>query len=154
MLESKHLERRRIEAEMIARIYREMTDVMGSQTALQVLTKVIEDSAYEEGKAFRAEADAGPSLDHFKKIFDYWGDAMKIEDIEEDGGTFKFNVTRCHYIKFYEKIGLPPDLVKLLSCARDAPFAKGYGIDFARSQTLAEGQNHCDFCYRWHSASE
>ncbi len=154
MKESKHLERRRIEAEMIARIYREMTNVVDSETALQVLTTVIENAAFEEGQAFEAKAKGDPSLDHFGKILGYWGDAMDIEDIEEDGGTLRFRVVRCHYIKFYEKAGLPPELVKLLSCARDAPFAKGYGIEFSRNRTLAEGADHCDFCYNWRSSDE
>ena len=154
MKESKHLERRRIEAEMIARIYRELLNVVETKTALQVLTTVIENAAFEEGQAFAAKTKSNPSLDHFGTILDYWGDAMDIEDIEEGGGTLQFKVVRCHYIRFYEKIGLPPELVKLLSCARDAPFAKGYGIEFSRNQTLAEGADHCDFCYIWRSGDE
>ncbi len=153
MKESEHLARRRIEAEMIARIYREMTKVVGSELGLRILTNVVESAAFEEGREFKGTT-SDPSLDHFKTILNYWGDAMELEDLEEDGGTFQFKVVRCHYIKFYEKIGLPPELVKLLSCARDAPFARGYGIEFSRNQTLAEGADHCDFCYNWCSSDE
>lgn len=147
MKTSKHLERRRIEAEMIARIYQEMVEQLDSEVALHILTRVIEKAAFEEGQAFRDEAEE-PGVEHFATILNHWGDAMELEGLEKSADGLQFNVVRCHYIKLYEKIGLPQELVRLLSCARDAPFANGYGIEFERKSTLAEGASHCDFCYK------
>ncbi len=154
MKQSRHLARRRVEAELIGRVYREMSDLVGADRALEALTRAVEGAAFEEGRAMRAEAGAGPSLGHFKSILDEWDDAMEIEGVEETGDTWRFKVVRCHYIEFYEGIGLPPELVRMLSCARDAPVAKGYSdrLEFAREQTLAGGADHCDFCYRWLTA--
>ncbi|MEE9473032.1 MAG: L-2-amino-thiazoline-4-carboxylic acid hydrolase [Acidimicrobiia bacterium] len=69
---------------------------------------------------------------------------------------FRFKVTRCHYIECYEGMELPPELVELLSCARDAPFARAYSprLYFSRDQTLASGASFCDFCYSWRPTDE
>ena len=146
-----HLARRRIEAETISRIYREMCAVMDQPTALKVLTNTIERAAAEEGRRFASQADGEPSLAHFKTVLADWDEALQLEMLEESDEALRFNVVRCDYIQAYERLGLPPELVAALSCRRDTAFAKGYSerIEFTRSGTLAEGSPFCDFCYRW-----
>ena len=146
-----HLARRKIEAEMIGRIYREMCVVMDQAAALKILTNTIENAAVEEGRRFAAQADEKPALAHFKTILANWDEALQMEMLEESDDVLRFNVVRCDYIRAYESLGLPPELVGLLSCRRDAAFARGYSkrIEFTRRGTLAEGSPCCDFCYRW-----
>lgn len=76
---------------------------------------------------------------------------MELQDVERHPGCFRFHVTRCRYIESYEALGLPRELVRLLSCARDAPYAGAYSprLSLARTHTLADGGNYCDFHYRW-----
>ncbi len=151
-----HLARRKIEAEMICRIYREMCEVMDQSAALSILTNTIENAAVEEGRRFAAQAHGKPGLAHFKTILVDWDEALQMEMLEEGDDILRFNVVRCDYIRAYESLGLPPELVTLLSCRRDAAFAKGYSerIDFTRRGTLAEGSLCCDFCYRWREERE
>ncbi|MCP4593873.1 MAG: L-2-amino-thiazoline-4-carboxylic acid hydrolase [bacterium] len=151
MAGTEHIERRRIEAAMIGRIYREMCAAMEPRAALEILTRTVERAAYEEGRAFAARADGGASLSHFKTVLAEWEDALHIEVREDDSDVLRFDVTSCDYIRSYEGLGLSQDLVALLSCSRDAPFARGYSsrLEFSRCATLAEGHDGCDFCYRW-----
>lgn len=132
---------------MIGRIYREMLKTIDPSTALAIIRRTIENAAYEEGRAFREENGGEATMEHFRTVLDRWGDAMEIADREASSCRLRFNVIGCHYIRFYEQLGLPPELVRLLSCGRDAPFASGYGVDFQRTQTLATGGHHCDFLY-------
>jgi len=43
-----------------------------------------------------------------------------------------------------------PELGAMLHCASDFPMAEvgGPAVEFTRSQTLMQGETHCDFCYR------
>jgi len=138
---------------MIGRIYREMVPEIGARQAIAILTRVIERAAFEDGRAFARTAKPGPSLEHFRTILDNWGDAMGIANLASDGRTLRFDVTRCDYVSSYRDLGLPVELVGLLSCRRDAPFARGYSdrLAFSRERTLAEGAPTCDFCYHWSS---
>ncbi len=146
-----HFTRRKIEAEMILRIYQEMCAAMDHTAALEILTRTIENAATEEGQRFAAQAGEKTSLAHFRTVLADWDEALKTEMLEESDDILRFNVVRCDYIEAYKSLGLPPELVALLSCRRDAPFAKGYSerIEFTRRGTLAEGHDCCDFCYRW-----
>jgi hypothetical protein len=146
-----HIARRKIEAEMIGRIYREMCSVMDPSAALEILTRTIEKAATEEGRRFAAGAEGTPGLAHFKTVLADWDEALEVQMVEDTDDVLRFDVARCDYIKAYEDLGLPSALVGLLSCRRDAAFARGYSehIEFTRSGTLAEGRDRCDFCYRW-----
>ena len=146
-----HIARRRIEAELIGRLYNEMCAAIDQPTALKILTSSIESAAFAEGRRFAAQADGPPSLAHFRTVLAAWGGALQMELLEETDDLLRFNVVRCDYISTYEDLALPPELVSLLSCRRDAPFARGYSdhLEFTREGTLAEGRACCDFCYRW-----
>ncbi len=146
-----HIARRAIEAEMIGRIYEELCIAIGQSAALEILTCTIEKAATEEGQCFAARAGGRPSLAHFKTVLADWNDALQVQTLEETDDVLRFNVVRCDYIRAYQGLGLPSELVSLLSCRRDAAFARGYSerLEFTRQNTLAEGHTFCDFCYRW-----
>lgn len=146
-----HLDQRRIEAEMIGRLYEKICEFLDQDAALQIVSRTLEDAAKQEGQQFAVEAKPDPGLGHFKSIRDFWGDALQVEVVEDDERTFRFDVVRCKYIEAYRDLGLPPELVRILSCSRDAPFASSYStqLQFSRASTLADGAKACDFCYRW-----
>lgn len=151
MNDTAHLAQRMIEARMIGRLYARMREVMDQEAALRIVVQTLEDAATEEGKLFATEGAPAASLQHFKTIRAFWGDALQAEVIEDDDHTFRFNVVSCRYIEAYRELGLPSELVRTLSCTRDAPFARGYSgqLRFTRTGTLADGAAGCDFCYRW-----
>lgn len=79
-----------------------------------------------------------------------WGEggALEMDVIELTETTFHFNVTRCPYYDRYRKLGLASFGVAL-SCCRDEPFARGFhpSLKLARTRTIMEGHDHCDFRY-------
>jgi len=71
-----------------------------------------------------------------------------MEVIEQTFETYHFNITRCPYYEKYLDLGLTEYGVAL-SCCRDKPFALGFHpqLKLARSQTIMEGADFCDFRY-------
>ncbi|WP_187170482.1 L-2-amino-thiazoline-4-carboxylic acid hydrolase [Salidesulfovibrio onnuriiensis] len=147
------LERRKIEADMIGLLYRQMCEAMPQEAALAVVRAGLEKTAFRDGRAFAAQAPDGPSLEHFKSVVGLWaaGDAVEPEILEDGTDVFRLNILRCEYANAYRELGLPDELVRTISCCRDEPFARGYSerIEFRRTRTIAGGASHCDFLYRW-----
>lgn len=147
------LERRKIEADMIGLLYAQMCETMPPDAALHVVSGGLEKAAFEAGRAFASAAPDGPSLEHFKGVVDIWaaGNAVDYDILESTPASFRLEITRCAYAEAYRDMRLPDELVRTISCCRDAPFARGYSehIEFARSRTIAGGAPCCDFLYRW-----
>jgi len=148
------LERRRIEAEILVQVYETLTDRLGTDQALAVITETTERAARQAGAAFAASAPDGPSLEHFATVIDVWraGGALDFEDERLERGQWSFAVTRCSYADLYiHDMGLAPDLAFALSCARDAAFAAGYHprLRLERSPTIAQGSSACLFRFVW-----
>ncbi len=165
------LERRRIEAEMLAQVHETLCRRLGPEQALAVVAETTERAAMEAGAAFARSAPDGPSLAHFATVADIWraGGALDIRDeclgdehlgderLGDErpglpGGTWSFAVTRCAYADMYLRdMGLPPELAFVLSCGRDAAFARGYhpALRLERSETIAQGNGRCEFCFLW-----
>jgi len=151
MAENALLERRRIEAEFAKGVLEALTEEIGRDRALAVLTKAIESMAEKAGAAFAAE-NAGPhDLLNFARILPRWqaDDALAVAMHRQDADSLEFDVTRCAFADMYREIGLG-DLGFILSCNRDAGFSKGFNkeIELTRTQTIMNGATHCDFRFR------
>ena len=60
------LEKRKIQAEVLGPVFREMVEQVGSEKAASILKEAIRKAAIEEGKHFREKADASSStMDQF-----------------------------------------------------------------------------------------
>ena len=55
------LEKRKIQAEVLGPVFREMVEQVGSEKAASILKEAIRKAAIEEGKHFREKADASLS---------------------------------------------------------------------------------------------
>ena len=144
------LQRRRIEANIIAPIYKAMVAENGADKAAEIIRGAIATDARKSGAEFAARETGGPTIATFIDIQRLWrkGDALVTDTLVQTDDTFSFNVTRCRYAEMYREMGLQ-DIGALLSCVRDAEFIAGYNPDitFSRSQTLMQGASHCDFKY-------
>lgn len=142
-----------LEAGVLRRVYDEAVRMHGAETALDLIRRVQERSAFEAGRAFAAAAPGEPCLEHFLKVLDVWqeGDAIHIEDLACEGGAATFRVTRCRYAERYREAGMPEPLLPLLSCARDEPFARGYSerLRLERPETIAGNAPACLFRFVW-----
>ena len=148
------LERRRIEAEMLAQVYETLRGLHGPEEALAAITATTERAAREAGEAFADNAPQGPSLEHFATVAEVWqaGGALDLAREELESGSWSFAVTRCAYADMYlNDMTLAPDLAFALSCGRDAAFASGYHprLRLERSPTIAQGAPACLFRFLW-----
>jgi len=144
------LARRRIEAAIIAPIYRELSAEIGEARAKAIIARAIREAAIEAGKDFAAKTPGGVNLQTFQDIQHLWtqDDALKIETLRATPEAFEFNVRRCRYAETYRRMGLG-EIGALLSCNRDGAFCEGYDkrLKLTRTQTIMEGASHCDFRY-------
>ena len=144
------LQRRRIEANIIAPIYRIMCRELGEAKAAEIIHEAISEDARKAGARFAANEVSGASLRTFIAIQDLWkqDDALITTTVTENDDEYAYDVHRCAYAEMYKEMGLA-DIGALLSCTRDEDFIVGYepGIELTRTQTIMEGASHCDFRY-------
>ncbi|MFM8272658.1 MAG: L-2-amino-thiazoline-4-carboxylic acid hydrolase [Gemmata sp.] len=142
------LQRREIEAGVIAPLFRAFAAEVGEARAREIVADVIRTLAKDAGCAAAA---GGDSLAHLKRAVEKWteGGALELTVLRDDGTAFDFDVTRCRFAEMYTRLGLA-DLGGLLSCNRDAAMIEGFnpGIAFTRTQTIMEGAACCNFRYR------
>lgn len=147
------IERRRIEAAVLARVYDALCERMAPAEAAAHLERAIAADSFAAGAAFAAAAPEGPSLAHFATVFGRWteGGALEIQGPVLAGNAVTLTVTRCGYAAMYRDMGLPSPLPYLLSCLRDVHFAAGYSphLRLTRPTTIAEGGSSCPFRYEW-----
>lgn len=147
------IQRRRLEAETLAAVYNEMLRLQGERAALDLITRTVSAMGFNAGRAYAAQAPNGPSMEHFRTMLDVWqrGGALDIRNIRGGGRLLAFEVHGCAYVDLYRSMDLPPPLVPVLSCLRDAPFVRGYSpkLEFSRCKTIGEGGDYCDFQFQW-----
>jgi hypothetical protein len=147
------LDRRRIEAAMLAEVHAVLAERYGREQALAVIEDTVTRAAFEAGRAFAAGAPAGPDLEHFRTVVDLWrrGDALTIEDVQSSPDSLSFAVTRCRYAESYREMGLPEELATRVSCLRDGAFVAGYSpcLRLSRPETIAGGARCCPFTFTW-----
>lgn len=144
------LQRRTIEAGVIAPIYEEMAKEIGVEKAQSILRAAIEKAAIAAGADFAARTPGGTSLRTFEELQVLWtkDDALQVEVLKSTDSQYDYNVLRCRYAETYREMGLG-DIGHLLSCNRDGVFCQGYDarIKLKRTQTLMGGASYCDFRY-------
>ena len=147
MAEITLLQRREIEAGVIAPLYRAMVEQLGEDQARAILLTTIDRLAHDSG-CLAAERTGGNDLAHLKQAVSGWtaGNALELTIIRDEPDQLAFDVTRCRYAEMYRRLGLA-ELGPLLSCRRDAAMMAGFNprIRLERSQTIMEGADHCPF---------
>lgn len=145
------LQRRRIEANIIAPIYRNLVKEVGQEKAADIIREAITEDARKAGARFAAAEPSGASLATFIEIQELWeqDDALVTETVVATDDEFVYKVHKCAYAQMYKDMGLA-DIGKLLSCTRDFEFIEGYdpSIGLTRTQTVMEGADYCDFHYQ------
>lgn len=145
------IERRRIEAEIVGHLYRELVTRFGEGPAREAIDAAIRKAAIAHGEKCRADLGHMPDFADFEAILPAWTaeDALTIEVKEATPDRFSYDVTRCRYAETYRAMGLS-EIGALLSCNRDAAFCEGYNpaMRLERTETIMEGGRRCDFRYR------
>ena len=150
------IERRRIEAEIVGHLYRELVARFGEGPARAVIDAAIRKAAIAHGETCRAELGRMPDFKDFEAILPAWTaeDALTIEVKEVGPDRLSYDVTRCRYAETYREMGLA-EIGALLSCNRDAAFCEGYNtaMRLERTETIMEGGHRCNFRYRLDKAT-
>ena len=147
------LTRRRLQAQVIGPIHREMVAAIGKEKADAILEVAIRKAAIAEGKEFAKKAPGGvTSMADFIKLYELWtaDGGLEMKVIEASDERFDFDVVRCRYAETYVEMGLG-EIGHLLSCNRDGTFCQGYdkNITLDRKQTIMQGAPCCTFRYRY-----
>jgi len=147
------LTKRRLQAQVIGPIYREMVSVIGEEKASAILDSAIRKAAIAEGKEFAKRAPGGiTSMADFIKLYELWiaDGGLEMKVLEASDERFDFDVVRCRYAETYREMGLG-DIGHLLSCNRDGTFCQGYdpNISLERNQTIMQGAPCCTFRYSY-----
>ena len=144
------IEKRAIKALAVVPIIQAVARRMGKEEALAILQDVNEKEAFQRGRSIREQRGGRTGIPELVEDVATWGigGAMAIEVLEQTPETYHFNVTRCPYYEKYRELGIG-EFGVALSCCRDAPFARGFHphLKLARSQTIMEGADYCDFRY-------
>lgn len=150
------LEQRRIEANILKAVFREMADQLGEAKAEEILGAAIIKDSIAQGRAY-ADGKDDTGLLAFRATMAQWkaSGALEMDMLKETKDEVHFNVTRCKYSEMYREMGLG-HIGHLLSCNRDGTFCTGFDprIKLERTQTIMSGASHCDFRYRWEDADQ
>jgi hypothetical protein len=143
------LTRRAIEAQIVAPLIKAFIKEFGQERTLEIVKGVIQSLARESG-AQLANRLGGNSIEHFARGLELWkkDEALHIEILEQNESRFSFNILRCRYAEMYGELGIP-EFGTLLSCDRDFDFIEDFNpkMRLARSRTIMEGADCCDFHY-------
>lgn len=142
------LERRGVEAQILAHVHAVIVERAGKEEADAVIGESCSRAAIAQGEQLAGKVDYMPSLTDFSNEFASWTaeDALEIEVLQQSAESLEFNVTRCKYAEMYKEMGVG-DIGHLLSCNRDGKLCEGYNpdIELTRTQTIMGGAEHCDF---------
>lgn len=148
------LRRRRIEAGIVAPIYREMVRELGETKAREIIRAAVAEDSRAQGSrmAQREEGEGRPAnLTTFISLQDLWtaDGALETETLAATPDRYDYDVTRCRYAEMYEELGIA-EIGELLSCERDYQFPLGFDetITLERTTTIMTGAPRCDFRYR------
>ena len=141
------LERREIEARILAPILEALGQAFGKQAVLEITRRTIADIARRQGREL-AEQLGRNDLGAYSESLEPWtrNGAWELRVLNQSQTHLDFDVTRCRYAELYHQLGLA-ELGSILSCNRDASFIEGFNsaIHLDRTQTIMQGASHCDF---------
>ncbi len=150
MVELPLLQRREIEARVLAPVIEALAERFGREAVHEVVADTIRRLAEEHGAAL-ADQLAGNELHDLARVLAIWQQdgALEVDMLANDDEHFDFNVTRCRFAEMYTRLGMA-ELGPILSCNRDFCFAQGFNpdLELKRTQTIMEGASHCDFRFR------
>jgi hypothetical protein len=142
------LERREVQAPLMACLIEAFIRELGNDTAMQVASAAIQADAREAGKTMASKFGGNSTQELLQIVRQVWAeeDALVYEILEQTDQRLSFNVTRCRYAEMYERLGLK-EFGYCLSCNRDESLINGFNarMTLVRTQTIMQGAKICDF---------
>src|SRR5262249_23713141 len=122
----------------------------GDDATREVVEVTIRRLAEQDGEGWAARFGSGlPSLKAVAENVWAGGGSLEIDVVSQSHDHLDFNLTRCRYAECYKDLGLA-DIGFLVHCNRDHAMVAGFNpdVELMRTQTLMEGNSHCDFRFR------
>ena len=100
------------------------------------------------------ERKSGNPYEKWEKVWDELrpriGENVEREIIINDRNAREYNVRRCRFAEYFKELG-EPELGIIMMCDFDYYIAEiGQPVvELTRTQTIMEGADYCDFCYRF-----
>jgi hypothetical protein len=142
------LERREIQAPVMAALLAGFIAEIGYDRAMVVASAAIQADALKAGKTMAEKYGSNTIDDLLRLIREEWASegALELTVLEQSGRTLRFDVTRCRYAEMYDRLGLK-EFGFCLSCNRDASLIRGFNprLKLIRAQTIMQGAGSCDF---------
>lgn len=132
-------------------VYQAMQQVMPKEHALQWVRQELWGDAAKKGRMFAMLLRFPFLRKSFLRIFhkttvSMFGEAAGFKTCfhEASGSSLRFDITRCPYHDFFCKYGCPE--LNCVCCKADEyTYGNLPGITFARTMTLGEDKEKCDF---------
>jgi hypothetical protein len=145
------IEQAKIQAQVLVPLVKALQAELGAARANALVRKTVGDLYRSYGEEFaktKQEKDLGKFVASAFKTYAR-DDALEYDVIEHTPDAYAIDIRRCRYAEFYKELG-EPELGFLLVCTADFAVADGFGADvkLARTQTIMQGADHCDFRYR------
>jgi len=83
----------------------------------------------------------------------FLGAPFRYRHLPSDTGV-AFDVTACPAADYFKGQGVPPDVTAHCTCNLDYCMAREFGVDFVRTQTIANGAEYCDFRWEFRTGAE
>ncbi|MGZ3979401.1 MAG: L-2-amino-thiazoline-4-carboxylic acid hydrolase [Flavisolibacter sp.] len=142
------LERREIQAPILARVIAAFTGELGSEEAMQAASAAIQADAREAAKAMVRRYGGNGVQELLQVVTEVWAedDALVYDLLEQTDQKLSFDVTRCRYAEMYARLGLK-EYGCCLSCNRDEAFISEFNprMKLVRTSTIMQGAQCCDF---------
>jgi hypothetical protein len=151
------LEQAKIQAQVLIPLVKALQAELGEARANALVRKALGETYRRHGEEFWRAKNEKNLGNVVASAFATYArdDALDYNVIEQSHDAFAMNVTGCRYAEFYKELG-EPELGFLLVCSADFDTAEGFDPDIklTRTQTIMQGDSHCDFRYRRVSEAE
>ena len=136
------LEAVKIQARAIIPIAKKLEKELGTERAHQLIGDAIADS-WADFIATRQEPTSHPRSSG--------GMGFPVEDVivKDTDGEYAVNMVRCAFADYFRGIG-EPEIGALMTCGVDFAVERRMRPEwsFTRNQTLMQGAEYCDFCWK------
>jgi hypothetical protein len=143
------IDRVKIQAEVLVPLVRQLQAELGAEAAERIVRAALSETWRAEARRLVAEygSSSGALMAHAEESAR--GDPLTIEWHELTDQSARLEVTRCEYARFYRDELGAPDIGHLVVCENDDWLVEGLGdVAFERHQTIMQGADRCDFCYK------
>ena len=145
------IEQAKIQAQVLIPLVKALQEELGKERANALVRKALGAVYRRYGEEFRRAKNEGSVGNAMASAFATFArkEALDYDVIEQSQEVCQIDVTRCSYAEFYKELG-EPELGFLLVCSSDFDMAAGFDPDIklARTQTIMQGAQHCDFRYK------